>query len=199
MVTALLLAGCAHTDRPEAVVERWLNSLNQGAAGRPDSFAKPAISNSVLQDWQRCDPGAIDVVEVGRAVRLPATATGFRHDSAIVPYRLEFASNLESLCGRAMHSTAPTHGWAVARALPTGWIIVALDSAREIHLLGGPRVPPVPSEGGRPIVSPSAVIWLIGLLVGLVLCALVALLMRTMPKPAPLSSGPPDPNEARGL
>jgi hypothetical protein len=32
----LVLPACASTERPEGLVERWLVSLNQGAAGRPE-------------------------------------------------------------------------------------------------------------------------------------------------------------------
>ncbi len=62
----LLLPGCAHVDRPEGIVERWLTSLNQGAAGRPEVYAPEAVSNRVLPGWRSFDPGELDRIEVGR-------------------------------------------------------------------------------------------------------------------------------------
>src|SRR5262249_27174868 len=64
MLAALLLAGCANTDRLEGRVERWFSSLNQGAAGQPDRFAPRTESDAVLPGWEHCDPGGFDVIEV---------------------------------------------------------------------------------------------------------------------------------------
>ncbi len=67
LVTALLVPSCGGIERPEGVVERWLISLSQGAAGRPDRYASGAISDTVLPGWEDLDPGELDVIEVGDA------------------------------------------------------------------------------------------------------------------------------------
>ncbi len=71
VVVGLLVPSCGVTDRPEGVVERWLVSLNQGAAGRPDRYAPEALSDSVLPGWRDLDPGELDVIEVGDARSRP--------------------------------------------------------------------------------------------------------------------------------
>jgi len=63
----LMLAACATAQRPAGLVERWLLSLNQGSAGRPGVYAPAAVSDQVLLDRDRLDPGALDVIEVGRS------------------------------------------------------------------------------------------------------------------------------------
>jgi hypothetical protein len=60
----LVLSGCASAERPEGIVERWLTSLNQGAAGQPERYAPDAVSEQVLPGWQDLDPGEIDVIVV---------------------------------------------------------------------------------------------------------------------------------------
>jgi hypothetical protein len=191
LLAALVLAGCGGTDRPEGAVERWLNSLNQGAAGRPGRYAPPDVSNRVLRGWEQCDPGALDTTEVGRN-----GAAGGADDSpyaafAILPFEVEYASNVADLCPEQQRGTSfGGTVWVVKTGHgPNGndWRIGNLDEIR--HL--APLQPPT--------TGASASIWAIGLLIGLLLCGLVALLMRAMPRPAPLSSEPLDPGEARGL
>jgi hypothetical protein len=64
-VVALVLVGCAQETRPEGVVENWLRSLNQGAAGRPDRYAPEEVSATVLPGWHDLDPGHLDAIVVG--------------------------------------------------------------------------------------------------------------------------------------
>jgi hypothetical protein len=61
------LAACTGQERPEGIVERWLLSLNQGAAGRPDAYAPDDVSRQVVPGWEELDPGELDVIEVGRS------------------------------------------------------------------------------------------------------------------------------------
>ena len=61
---ALVLPGCATAERPEGIVERWLTSLNQGAAGRPERYAPDAVSEQVLPGWEDLDPGELDMMVV---------------------------------------------------------------------------------------------------------------------------------------
>jgi hypothetical protein len=113
-----------------------------------------------------------------------------------VPYRIEYVDDRAELCdttlrphvtptGVAVLELATAEGpWRVAAALP--------EKAVEQDL-------PLPSEGGPPVAKSGASLWVIGVLLGLALCVLVAILMRAMPRPAPVPSEPIDPSEARGL
>jgi hypothetical protein len=67
VAVVVALACCGAQERPEGIVERWLLSLNQGAAGRPEIYANDEVSQQVLPRWQDLDPGELDVIEVGRA------------------------------------------------------------------------------------------------------------------------------------
>jgi hypothetical protein len=189
VLAALVLAGCGHTDRPEGAVERWLTSLNQGAAGRPGRYAGPAESNEVLPGWRGCDPGALDTIEVGNSIVGGAPASS---DAAFVPFRVEYATDVADLCpGSRPHvdSFAGTVTIAKTGQGPLG------DEWRVVHLERVPGAGPLtPARQGV-----SVGVWAVGLLVGLLLCGMVALLMRAMPRPAPVSSEPIDPSEARGL
>jgi hypothetical protein len=188
LLAALLLAGCGNTDRPEGAVERWLTSLNQGAAGRPGRYAGPAESNEVLPGWRGCEPGALDTIDVGRATTTGGQGVAF----AVVPFQVEYATDAADLCNGAPRRSGSFSGTVSVTKSGRGpfgdeWRISHLQ--RVAH--------PAPLEPATPHVSVG--VWLAGLLVGLVLCGLVALLMRAMPRPAPMSSEPIDPTEARGL
>jgi hypothetical protein len=78
LACALLLVACRQQARPEGVVESWLRSLNQGAAGRPDRYADDDVSQQVVPDWRDLDPGHLDRVEVAAATAGPSPAVGFR-------------------------------------------------------------------------------------------------------------------------
>lgn len=67
IVLGAILAGSCATDkeRPEGIVERWLVSLNQGAAGRPDLYAPDEVSELVLPGWRDLEPGELDEIEIG--------------------------------------------------------------------------------------------------------------------------------------
>jgi len=197
MLAALVLAGCGHTDRPEGVVERWFTSLNQGSAGRPGQYAPELLSQGVLPNWRKCEPGVIDLVEVGRGEQAIAIAT-LPGPQYLVPYRIEYVDDRADLCHTALHPDVTPTGVAVLRPAAaesaSGWRVAAAlpEKAVEQHL-------PLPSEGGPPVAHSGASLWAIGLLLGLALCLLVAILMRAMPRPAPVPSEPLDPSEARGL
>lgn len=72
LTLALLTPACAGAERPEGVVERWLVSLNQGEAGRPDLYVidgadAEVLGARVLAGWRQAEPGRLDRIEVGRA------------------------------------------------------------------------------------------------------------------------------------
>ncbi len=83
---AVLSAGCSSEQRPEGVTERWLLSLNQGAAGRPDRYAPAEVSEQVVPGWQDLDPGHFDLIEVEHRIFPKGDV---RADvEALVPFRL---------------------------------------------------------------------------------------------------------------
>ena len=92
-------AACGSTDRPEGIVERWLVALDQGAAGRPDAYAEPSVSDRLLPGWRDHDPGAFDVIEVGRGGPNGAT------------YRVPF--RIVAVDGGAFRGTATVAGGRV--------------------------------------------------------------------------------------
>ena len=175
VVVVALLAACKGTDRPEGVVEQWLISLNQGKAGEPHKYAEARLSNEILPNWQTCDPGSLDVIEVGIHRDVGPGGT----DVALVPYRLKYVSDLSS-CRSAVRPSAPRDGIAELRLDAGGWRIASIESRSADALLR------VPSEGGQRIGGASAAAW--GLAVGIsaALMLLVALVMRLTPKPVAL-------------
>jgi len=75
-LACLALTGCSQQPRPEGVVQRWLVSLNQGAAGQPDRWAD-AGATATIAPWWPAEPDHIDAMDVG-------TANG-----QTVPFRIE--------------------------------------------------------------------------------------------------------------
>lgn len=88
VLLAAALPACAATERPEGIVERWLISLNQGAAGDPGTYADDEVSNLVVPDWDELEPGALDLIEVGRG----GTGEG---GSFQVPFRVVYQDGRE--------------------------------------------------------------------------------------------------------
>jgi hypothetical protein len=175
VVTATMLGGCAGTDRPEGVVERWLIALNQGAAGRPAQYAPDALSQRVLPGWASKDPGELDVIEVGNGRSLETgcilnpTCTqppGIR--TALVPYRVV------RLDGTTIE------GSAILVELTGGWRVATLRGKTDGLA--------VPSEGGQRIGSGGVALWLAALgtaaLCSLLAIGLMAAFGRAQPTPA---------------
>lgn len=82
-VLLVLLPACAARERPEGIVERWLLSLNQGAAGRPGRYAPAGLSQQLMPGWDRLDPGRLDTIEVGDATPAPGSS-----GASLVPFRI---------------------------------------------------------------------------------------------------------------
>jgi hypothetical protein len=82
---ALMLPACATADRPEGIVERWLLSLNHGAAGEPERYAPDDLSEQVLPNWDGLEPGELDVIEVSRGAIVSSLFAGDRY---VVPFRV---------------------------------------------------------------------------------------------------------------
>jgi hypothetical protein len=139
----VLLPACASTNRPEGAVEAWLNSLNQGSAGRPERYAPDELSQHVLPDWATREPGDLDLIEVGKG-RFEPRAYGGRPDIYAVPYRV-----------KDTEGTTRT-GIAGLHRAQGGWRVV---------LLASPSADPaleVPSEGGERFATASPSLWLLG-------------------------------------
>jgi hypothetical protein len=165
VVALLSLASCAVPDRPEGVVERWLLALNQGRAGEPLRYAYRGVSDVVLPSWRSADPGAFDVIEVGRA--RPCSYLGPAVCEAMVPFRVVLVDEDEvrfvALVGvdRRDSAVVPSRVFGVT------------DPGGNLRL---------PSEGGPPIGGAAATLWLaaIGTAVGLALLSEAAMrLTRT--------------------
>jgi hypothetical protein len=138
---ALLTPACGGgTERPEGLVERWLISLNQGAAGRPDRYADDAVSEQVLPGWRNRDPGALDVIQVG-------TSSPGEGGIAQVPFRIETLdgeatlalANVETgrIAGIVMpDAVTPPSAWEPGTT-PTGWIVAGLAGIALAALAAG--------------------------------------------------------------
>jgi hypothetical protein len=60
------LVACDQAPRPEGVVQRWLVSLNQGSAGRPERWAD-GDATATVAPWWPAEPDHIDATDVGAA------------------------------------------------------------------------------------------------------------------------------------
>jgi hypothetical protein len=158
-IAVVLLAACGGNDRPEGMVERWLVSLNQGKAGRPDTYAPAALNRRILPHWRARDPGALDVIEVGKGRSA--------RDHGVVPFRIERTSGVKM--EGVVQVFKPRGG---------DWRVRSISRRSE-----GLRVP---SEGGPRIGNASAATWGAAIGISAALMLLVALFMRLMPSPIPL-------------
>lgn len=161
---AILAGSCgAQTQRPEGIVERWLVSLNQGAAGRPDLYSPDEISEQVLPGWRELEPGELDEIIIGADRR---TRTCEEH-CADVPFRItdldgdvtEGIAHVDSISGTdwrvaSVHfgipGLAPNDGaWATVGASATAWffataaaVILALVAVMGVRLIRPPEREP---------------------------------------------------------
>jgi hypothetical protein len=76
-------SACSSEERPEGITERWLLSLNQGAAGAPDRYAPDETSEKVVPGWHDLDPGFLDVITVEPALFIRGAMPG-----TLVPFHL---------------------------------------------------------------------------------------------------------------
>lgn len=157
---AVLSPACAGAERPEGIVERWILSLNQGAAGRPDRYAPEEVSAQVVPAWRGLEPGALDVVEVGA----DTAATTCEEPCAEIPFRVTDVDG------------EVTEGVALVEGDPDGtWRVTAVE-------MGASELPS--DTGTWPSGGASARAWLvaIGLGVALALAAVAGVrLVRAPP------------------
>jgi hypothetical protein len=156
---ALALPGCTGGERPEGIVERWLLSLNQGAAGRPERYASDDLSERILPDHREAEPGELDVIEVGTAEIDEAAA------SARVRIHVERLDGTE--IDAAVRIERPDGG--------EGWFIEGLEEPGS--------APPLASEGGPKIGGIDIAAWLAAVGVAALLTLGSAALMATVPGP----------------
>jgi len=166
-VFGMALAACATAERPEGIVERWLISLNQGAAGEPDTYAADKVSRLLVPDWDLTDPGELDRIEVGRG-RVEGPFLLGEEGQYVVPFLIDHLHEGE------LRATA------ILRMRADGWRVEAIS-------LGtfGLRLP---SEGGRPLSGVGAIAWLVAIGSAALVILLTAGLMRLVPGPQTGSS-----------
>jgi hypothetical protein len=170
-VAALVLPACGGTDRPEGVVERWLISLNQGKAGQPEKYAPDALSQQILPNWQKRDPGDLDVIEVGKG-RASPTSRAFqvpRSPSFLVPFRIKRLDGPTD-SGVAGLLQMAKGGWMVSDLFPPN------PSLR------------VPSEGGDSLGGASPAVWVAALTVAFLFVIASIALMSTVGREARVPS-----------
>jgi hypothetical protein len=165
VMSMLLLASCAGTERPEGIVERWLISLNQGAAGNPGAFAADRVSHLVVPDWEELEPGELDLVEVGPGRFESGVTSLLDDDGYVVPFLVE------RLDGGRLRASA------VLSAEPGGWRVEAV-SLETFGLT-------LPSEGGPGLDRGAGLAWLAALGLAAALVLLSTGLMRLVPEPRP--------------
>jgi hypothetical protein len=157
---ALAAPACSATERPEGIVERWLISLNQGAAGDPERYAPDRISNLVVPGWAELEPGELDLIEVGRGG--PRSLNLSEAERYVVPFLIE---RLDGRRRRGTAILAPEGGWHVeAIALGTFGL-------------------PLPSEGGPGLDGETGVAWIGAIGLAALLILATAGLMRLAPEP----------------
>jgi hypothetical protein len=150
---------CATAERPEGVVERWLISLNQGAAGHPDRYAPAWASETVVPAWRDLEPGELDLIEVGAARRAPDGA-------ALVPFQIEDRNG------------TVTRAFAVVEERDATPRIVGFEPPPD----SGPGLDPGfalrSADGARPVA------WLAAFAIAIGLIVLTVGLMRLAPEPS---------------
>lgn len=156
----LALPACAGTERPEGIVERWLISLNQGAAGEPERYADDTLSDSVLPRRERLEPGGLDVIEVGDARAGPG-------GSFLVPFQVV---ELDGTAARAFAVLERRDG-----------------SLRIVRFQPPPDTGPAadPDFARRPRRGVPRPAWLVALGVAILLVVATAAVMRLVPEPGP--------------
>ena len=161
LAVLLFLSACAVRERPEGIVERWLSVLNQGSAGEPLRYADADVSDAVLSGWRSADPGAFDVIEVGRA--RACAYRGPAECDAAVPFRVVSVDGDE-----VRFDALVGFDRSVEDALPNR--VFAVTSPGGVHEL--------PSGGGPPIASAGGAGWLLALGTGMGLILLSEAAMR---------------------
>ena len=148
-LVALFLALIAcQPDRPEGIVERWLNAISQGPTGEPQIYSSNKLADEIVPR-PRPD-SALEVIEVGKGVSGVSEAR--------VPFRIKPAKKDERLGVAQLRRTNGT--WRVVRLLPE-------DPTLK-----------VPTQGGERVGKAAARDWLFAAGAGVLLLLVVAGIMR---------------------
>jgi hypothetical protein len=137
VLLAVTLVACTQEARPQGIVENWLRSLDQGAAGRPDRYAPEDVSQQVVPGWHDLDPGHLDTIEVFDDSSATTTQVLFR---------------VVDVNGQV------TAGTAHLEAAGDSWRITGVDMAPGDVSVGATR-----DHGGLPVGWPVAVAIAVGL------------------------------------
>lgn len=145
----LALSAC-QPDRPEGIVERWLNAISQGPTGEPQIYSSNKLADEIVPR-PRPD-SALEVIEVGKGVS--------KAGEARVPFRVKPAKEDERL------------GVAQLRRTKTSW--------RVVELLPEDPSLKVPTQGGERVGKAAARDWFIAAGAGVLLLVLVAGVMKVV-------------------
>lgn len=160
-LAAVAAPACPAEERPEGIVERWLLSLNQGAAGHPDRYASAQVSRLVLPGHDEADPETFDRIEVGQG---ESRALNLFVERYAVPFLVERPD------GRRLRGTA---------------ILRANRDERRVEAVSlGTFDLRLPSEGGPSSEGVTTLAWFGALGAAALLIALTAALMRLVPERA---------------
>jgi hypothetical protein len=106
-------SACTSEQRPEGITERWLLSLNQGAAGRPDRYAPEDISQRVVPGWHDLEPGQLDVIQVDPPMEVGRGQGALTGGGPLVPFRIVTKGGVETTGIAQLQQTGDA--WQIAR------------------------------------------------------------------------------------
>jgi len=160
LIALMATPGCGDRIRPEGLVERWLLALDQGAAGNAGRYAEAPTSRKILPGYTNAEPGQLDVVEVGDAIRTEC--------SWEVPFRVVRTDERE------------LSGFAIIPTCATAPIRPILDVEFGVVPEGS-----FPSEGATSFGSDRALVWVVAIGIGLGLVIVGEALMRLVRRRRP--------------
>ena len=175
VVVGVVLVGACALDEPRAagVTERWLTAVgDQGrdnllskSRERAAEYGQQELAAEVIPPNAEEDERHFSDLEVGRAIE--------SGDTARVPFRV--TARIEG------GDTEERSATAVLNRTDDGWFVVAVE----------PRAPGerVPSEGGSRPASATAAEWAVTVVIGLVVTAVSAIVIRRQPE-STTGSGP---------
>jgi len=158
VVAMLAVPACASDERPEGVVERWLASVDQAEAGRPERWTvRPLLTDDFFPEIT--EPGAFDEIRVGDAQQVGTPKPG---------YRVPFSGTLV-VGGRVI----AFWGYAIVREGPDGLRIARFATPPGFPPTGAQDAFTASTRETTPVGA-----WVIALVVAAALVGVEVLLMR---------------------